>query len=64
MDTHPLRPYIRRFSRNLTRNLFVAQIDDCFIVADEQNDATGCKSAQELSKSGARTGVEMVSDFI
>ena len=64
MDTHPLRSYIRRSFRNLTKNLFVAEIDERVIVADKQNDASGRKSAQEFSQSGARTGVEMVRDLI
>ena len=45
-DTRPLHTNIRRLFSNLTKNLFLTEIDERRVVAHDEDDASGRKFAE------------------
>ena len=63
-DTRPLHTNIRRLFSNLTKNLFVAEIDERRVVTDDEDDASGREATDQLSKSFTCIRVEVVRHFV
>ena len=55
---------IRRLFSNLTKNLFVTEIDKRGVVADDEDDASGREAAEQFPEGFARFRVEVVRHFV